>query len=282
MKTLSAAEDASTFRPRRSLGSVVAAIVRRDLVVTTSYRVPFVLDLLFGVLNLAIYFFISRTFQDFPSAQLHGAPSYFAFAAVGIAITMVIDAASTGLARRIREEQLTGTLEALLTQPITVSELSFGLAGFPFLFAMLRALFYLLVASVVLGVDFSQADWLGFVLVLVASGLAFAGLGVLSGAVMMVIKRGDVLVGIAVFGMGLASGAFFPVEVLPNWIQPIGEVVPTRFAFDGLRSAIFRGEGWRQDALILVLFGLVSLPLAVWTFEKALAYARRTGSVSQY
>jgi ABC-2 type transport system permease protein len=257
-------------------------MVRRDFFVTTSYRVPFVLDLVFGVLNLAIYFFISRTFQDFPSESLHGAPSYFAFAAVGIAITMVIDAASTGLARKIREEQLTGTLEALLTQPITVSELSFGLAGFPFVFAMLRALFYLLVAAVLLGVDFSEADWLGFVLVLMASGLAFAGLGVLSGAVMMVVKRGDVLVGVLVFGMGLASGAFFPVAVLPDWIQPVGEVVPTRFAFDGLRSAIFLGEGWGRDAVTLVLFGIVSLPLAVFAFDKALAYARRTGSVSQY
>jgi ABC-2 type transport system permease protein len=257
-------------------------MVRRDFFVTTSYRVPFVLDLLFGLLNLALYFFISRTFEDFPPETLHGAPSYFAFVTVGIAITMVIDAASTGLARKIREEQLTGTLEALLTQPITVAELSFGLAGFPFVFAMFRALFYLLIAAVGLGVDFSEADWIGFVLVLAASGVAFAGLGVFSGAVMMVIKRGDVIVGIAVFGMGLASGAFFPVQVLPGWLEPIGAVVPTRFAFDGLRSAIFRGEGWGTDAIILLVFGLVSLPIAVWTFARALSYARRTGSVSQY
>ena len=91
------------------------------------------MDLIVGVINLAVFFFISQTFDDVGSADLNGAPSYFAFAAIGIAITVVIDAASTTLAGRIRQEQLTGTLETLLVQPVTVSELAFGLAGFPVL-----------------------------------------------------------------------------------------------------------------------------------------------------
>ena len=277
-----AAETTSASRPRLGNASAVFAIVRRDFLVTKSYRIPFILDLVFGILNLAIYFFISRTFAEFPSAQLHGAPSYFAFAAVGIVIAMVIDAASAGLTQKIREEQLTGTLEALLTQPITPTQMAFGLAGFPFLFALLRAVFYLLVAGLWLGVDFTDASWLGFTLVLGTAGVAFAVLGVLSGALMLVVKRGDILVGVTVFGMGLISGAFFPREVLPGWIRPLGEVVPTRFAFDGLRSAIFRGQDWGQDAVVLALFGLIGLPLAVWAFAKALSYARRTGSLAQY
>ncbi len=99
---------------------------------------------------------------------------------------------------------------------------------------------------------------------------------------MMVIKRGDVLVGLAVFGMGFISGAFFPVQVLPDWIEPFSKFVPTRYAFDGLRSAIFRGGDWELDAVILVIFGLLTLPAAIFAFKKSLAHARRTGSVSQY
>jgi len=112
---------------------VIAALVRRDYLVQRSYRLAFVLDLFYGIANLLVFYFISQTFTDVTTADLSGAPSYFAFASIGIAITIVLQAASGGLAHRIREEQLTGTLEALTAQPITVPELSFGLAAFRWL-----------------------------------------------------------------------------------------------------------------------------------------------------
>jgi ABC-2 type transport system permease protein len=263
---------------------VILAIVRRDFLVTRSYRLPFVLDLVFGVLNLAVFYFISQTFEEAGATptELQGAPSYFAFAAVGIAITIVIDAATTSLASRIREEQLTGTLEALLVQPISPNEIAFGLAGFPFLFSMLRAVLYLVIAGVWLDVSLDQASWIGFVVVLVAIGATFSTLGILLGAIVLVIKRGQVLVGMLIFGMGLVGGAFFPIEVLPGWLEPIGRIVPTRFAFDGVRHAVFQGTGWERDAVALALFSVFGIPIALWIFRGALALGRRTGSLTQY
>lgn len=260
----------------------MAAVVRRDYHVARSYRLPFVLDLFYGVINLVVFFFISRTFADASPANLDGAPDYFAFAAVGIALTIVLGAASSGLAARIREEQLTGTLEALLAQPLTITEVALGLAGFPFLFAIVRAAFYILVGGALLGLDLSGTDWIGFATVLVVAGVSLSALGVLFGALVLVIKRGEVLAGMVTTGMGLVSGAFFPIAVLPGWLEPLGAVVPTRFAFDGLRAAIFRGEGWGGDALALLLFGALALPLAIFAFGQALGYARRAGSLGQY
>ena len=258
-------------------------MVRRDVAVTRSYRLAFVLDIFFGVLNLAMFFFISRTFngvQD--TVNLHGAPSYFAFASVGIAITIVIDAASTGLAQRIRGEQLAGTLEALLIQPVTVGEVAFGLAGFPFVFAMVRSFFYLVIAAIWFHVDLGHASFPGFILVLVTAGAAFTGLGILLGAVVLIVKRGDVLVGMVIFAMGLISGAFYPIRVLPDWLETIGRAMPTRFAFDGLRSAMFLGSGWWVDVGALVIYALIGIPLAIWVFQVALRHSQRTGSLGQY
>jgi ABC-2 type transport system permease protein len=275
-------EFASTSLPRLPRLAVIRAIVRRDFLVTRSYRLAFGLDLVIGILNLAVFYFISQTFDNVQSADLNGAPSYFAFAAVGIAITVVIDAASTALAGRIREEQLTGTLEALLVQPIMISEISFGLAGFPFLFAMLRAVFYLAMAGLWLHVDLSHTSPVGFALILVAAGAAFSVLGVLLGSLVLIIKRGQVVVGMLIFGMGLVSGAFFPTSVLPDWIEPLGKVVPTRFAFDGIRSAVFQGTGWVDDAIALTLMSIIGIPIAGWVFKQALAHGKRTGSLTQY
>lgn len=273
---------ASTSPPRLPRPSVVFGIIRRDFLVARSYRLPFIFDLVFGVVNLAVFFFISRTFEQVTRADLNGAPTYFAFAAIGIALTVVIDAASATLAGKIRNEQLTGTLEALLVQPITVREIAFGFAGFPFAFAMVRALFYLVVAGFWLGVDTSGSSWFGFVIVLLVAGGAFSALGILLGGLVLILKRGQTVISMVVYSMGFLSGAYFPVSVLPDWVEPVGRVLPTYFAFDGLRAAVFLGTDWYDDALALLGFSLVGVPLALWVFQKALSYSKRSGSLTEY
>jgi ABC-2 type transport system permease protein len=272
---------ASTWAVSPPRARIVSAIVRRDYAVTRSYRFALAFDLLLAVVDLCVYYYISKALPG-ATADLDGAPSYFAFVTVGLAVTVVIGSASAQLSQRVREEQLTGTLEALVTQPVKPSELAFGLGGLPFLLALVRAAIYLTVATALFGVSLADADWLGFVVVMLATGAALLGLGIALGAVVLVIKRGTVAVTLATFALGLLGGAFFPVSVLPDWLEPIAAVVPTRFAFDGLRAALFQGGGWEADAVALVAIAVVSLPIALWLFRRALNYCRRTGSLVQY
>jgi ABC-2 type transport system permease protein len=261
---------------------VVRAVVARDYRLARSYRVAFVLDIVLGVVNLAIFFFISRSLGDPSPASLGDAPSYFAFAAVGIAVTVVMEAASIGLATRLREEQLTGTLEALVAQPLTASELAFGVTAYPFLFATIRAGLYILAAALLLDLDVSEANWPAFVLMLVAIGIALTAIGVFMGALVLLVKRARALPGLVTLGLGLLGGAYFPISELPDWLQPIAEITPTRFAFDGLRSALFGGEGWPTDLLALAIFSATALPLGVWSLALALGISRRRGSLAQF
>jgi ABC-2 type transport system permease protein len=270
-----------TFRARRPPFRAIGALVRRDLAVARSYRLSFYLDIALGVVDLCIYYFISKTFPHAIS-NLGGAPSYFAFALVGVAMTIVINSASTQLALRVREEQLTGTLEALTVQPLSGTTLALGLIGLPFILAMLRVALYLLAAGTLLGVDFSKADWPGFILVLLMSAVALSGIGIALGGLVLVIKRGAVVASLVIFLMGLLGGAFFPVAVLPQWLRPLAYIVPTRFAFDGLRDALYRGGGWGGDVAALAIIAAVSVPAAMWLFGAALRYGRRSGTLVQY
>jgi ABC-2 type transport system permease protein len=272
----------STFAPRLPRLRAVVALVRRDFLIRASYRAMLVLDLVIGVLDVVIYYFISETFQGAATESLAPAPSYFAFALVGIAITTVVSATTSGIAMRIREEQLTGTLEALVTQPVTTLEMAVGMCGLPFFLATFRVALYLVLGGALLGVDFSAASWPGFVVVLTATGTAMSAIGIVTAASVVVVKRGYTVAAVLVFGMGLLGGAFFPISVLPAWLQPLGKVVPTRFAFDGLRDALYAGSGWETDAIVLIGFTVVTVPLAVWLFGRAMLYGRRSGSLSQY
>jgi ABC-2 type transport system permease protein len=117
---------------------------------------------------------------------------------------------------------------------------------------------------------------------LLVSALAFGSLGIILGGVILVVRRGEALVGLFTYALGILGGAFFPISAFPSWLEPIAKIVPTRFAFQGLRSAIFAGGGWETDALILLVMGLVTLPVANYLFARSVDYTRRAGTLTHY
>ena len=256
--------------------------MRRDYAITRSYRNTFLFELAIGAIEILVYFYISRTFTHVSTGNLNGAPSYFDFAVVGIIVTVVIGATCTELANRVRQEQLTGTLEALFLQPLTTMEVALGLVAIPFLFAMVRAVVYLTLATAILGLTVTHANWLGTGLTLIVTGAAMCGIGIAAGAFVLVVRRGATFTALLLFAMGFVSGAVFPASLLPGWVQPIGEIVPTRFAYDGLRSTLFTGSNWGGDALALALFAAIGVPVAICLFAGALAWSKRRASLAQY
>ena len=179
--------------PRRR---ILGAIVWRDYLTKRSYRLAFAMDVFNGALTLAIYFFISRFIVQPNLAELNDAPSYFAFATCGILVAGMITSGSVELVTRLREEQLGGTLETLAGNPVSTGELCLGLVGFPFSFAVARALVYFVVVSAVIGLDLRQASWIGLIVVLFVTAAVFAGIAIAAAAAVLVFKRADVFVGL--------------------------------------------------------------------------------------
>jgi ABC-2 type transport system permease protein len=279
----SLSRQAEASRPARgSRAGAIGALARRDWRVTRSYRTALVSDLLFGFLNLVTYYYISKTVKPGGGTNLDGAPSYFAFAAVGIALTVVLQASVLGLSRRLREEQLTGTLEALVAQPISTPELAAGVAGFPFIFAVTRAFLYLLLAALLLGLSFAHCNWAGLVISFMVAGVAFGGLGIALAAAVLVFKRAEAVGALGTFGLALVGGAFFARTVLPAWLRPVSDVLPTQFAFTAVRHSLFGGHGWLGPLLALAGVGAITIAVALALFEGALRYTVRRGTLNQY
>ena len=262
--------------------TVIGALVRRDARIATSYRLSFALELFFGVLDLVLYFFISRTFAGLGSTNLGAAPTYFAFAVVGIVIAAVLTATSSSVSYRIRDEQVTGTLEALAASPATSFEVCVGLVGFPFAFALARAGLYLALAATVMDLDVSRADWFGLGLIMLATGAAIAPIGILAGAAALTIKRGHVFSATAVILMTIVGGMVFPVAVLPDWLEWVSRLSPLRYAFDGARDAVFAGNGWGLEVLVLCAIALALWPIALALFSKSLGLARKRATLAEF
>ena len=127
---------------------------------------------------------------------------------------------------RLREEQLAGTLETLAGNPVSPGELCLGLVGFPFSFALVRALVYFVIVSVVIGIDLRQASWIGLIVVCSRRRLRLPGSRIAAAATVLVFKRADAFVGLVIGVLVVFSGSVFPISSLPDWLQPVAQHPP--------------------------------------------------------
>ena len=80
----------------------------------------------------------------------------------------------------------------------------------------------------------------------------------------------------------VVSGVYYPVDVLPQWMQAIATISPATYALDGIREAILEGQGltamWDEIWPLLVI-GVVSIPSGSGSsLEGERRYAKKHGS----
>jgi len=264
--------------PRRH---ALAAISQRELQIANTYRPYYALTLVLGLMNIVIYFMISATFASTRPSGIGDAPSFFAFAAVGLILSSILYLGINGLAQRVQEEQLTGSLEALMTEPVRAGELAIGIAGVSVAIAFCRAALFLVFAVLVLSLPLENANPLGAALIAVAVVPSYMAIGIGVGAIVLLIPRSSGVAGVGALGLALLSGAVFPVTVLPPFLEQISSVLPTFYAFDGMRAALFEGGDWGVPVLILLGSGAVLLPLSLAAFGASLRRLRVRGTIGE-
>lgn len=265
----------------------VRAFLLRDWRIGASYPLAMLLGTGGIFFSVLIWFFFSRMMSGFaiPALGRYGQGSdYFAFVIVGLALQNYLSVAMGGLTRSIREGQMLGTLEMLLVTPTSLPVVIFASSVGPFLATTLRIAVYFAFGALY-GLSFEVADPGALLLVLALSILAFSTFGIVSAAVILVVKRGDpfaVLVGIF---STLLSGIYYPVEVLPRFFQDVAWFVPVTHAAEALRLLLLAGKSLadvRAQVLWLALFSLGALPLALWAFSIGVRRARLHGTLGHF
>lgn len=274
--------------PTRSLAAaprLLLAFMQRDLVNEASYRFAFASSFISVFVRVLLFYYLSRFIGSAATPYLGGYEGdYFAFVVIGIALGSYFGIGLTGFARALREAQTTGTLEALLMTPAPVSLIIIGSALWSYAYTTLRVLAYLGL-GVLLGLDLSRANVPAALLILLLAIVAFAAIGILAAAVIMVIKRGDPITGLFANAANLVGGVFYPIDLLPGWLQWLANLLPLPYALRALRLALLNGADWAAlwpDIVALLLFCVLGLPLSLLVFGRAIAIARRDGSLTHY
>ncbi len=80
-----------------------------------------------------------------------------------------------------------------------------------------------------------------------------------------------------IFLVAPVSGVYYPISVLPEWLQVIAYALPAAYVFEGMRAVLLDGT-FRWDYLWnAVALNIVYLALGVFVFRSAIRYARNHG-----
>jgi ABC-2 type transport system permease protein len=211
--------------------------------------------------------------------------SYFSFALVGIAFFDYLGVALSTFDASLQEAQQNGTLENLLVTQTSLPVILAGSSLYPFALMSLRTAIYLGWGAVLFGFPLQGANWLGALLVLGASVLAFSGLGILSASYLLIFKRGNP-VNWAILGLSsVVGGMMYPISVLPKWLQYVAWLTPVTYSLEGMRAAIL-GHATIRELLPsiagLLLFAAILLPISFGIFSWALRRTKVTGTLTHF
>jgi ABC-2 type transport system permease protein len=117
------------------------------------------------------------------------------------------------------------------------------------------------------------------------ASVSFVGIGMVTAVLPLVSPEKGAQLGFIAQGLLLVvSGVYYPVEVMPGWMQALATISPATYALDGIRAAVLDGAGvhdvW-HDLWPLLLMGAVSIPLGLAVFRAGERYAKRHGKLKR-
>lgn len=263
----------------------VWALVRVSWLSAASYR----MNLLFALGGLAVAFvpvyFVADALQPVVAESIADeGGQYFGFLVIGLVAIGYVSTSLSSLPGRVQGAIGNGTLEALLTTPLSLPALVLGFTTYELMWMTARSA-VLIGAGWLLGMPVA---WQGLPLALVPLLLtvtAYLGLGMMATSLVLSWRTSGPFVAIVVAASSLLGGVYYSTSVIPSWLNDLSQLVPLTFGLRAMRRLVLEGPAigavW-VDVTVTGLFALVLMGLGALSLQAALRYGRRTGTLGQY
>ena len=193
----------------------------------------------------------------------------------------VLFRSNLGVSVTFMEEMWARNLSQLFASPLRPIELVVSLALMSLIRTVISMLPAMLLAMPLFGVSVFA---LGLPLAAFFVNLLIFGwaIGLIVSALVLRLGLGaESLAWVAVFALAPFSGVYYPVSILPDWLQPVAWSLPSAYVFEGMRSVLFEHR-FRADLLAQGLaVNLVYGALATLFFLHICQVARRCGLLVQ-
>lgn len=161
-----------------------------------------------------------------------------------------------------------GILRKLLTTPITRTEWIFSKMLFTMFLSFISTTMIILVGALVWNVNVNINPLM--IIVIIATSFLFSGMGMLIGRFVKEEESADMAGGAIAFPMMFLAGTFFPLDMMPDFLQSFARVLPLYYVNEGLRNAMIcmdMEEAVFNAGIVIifaVIFFLIGVLLTKW------------------
>ena len=158
-----------------------------------------------------------------------------------------------------------GVIRKLSTTPITRTDWILSNILYQFILAVLSTIVILLVSYAVFNVSLQINAWLPVFVVL--DVFAFVGLGMILTRVAKEAESAAAAANAIMFPMMFLSGTFFPVEMMPGFLQKFARILPLYYVNEGLRASMVFVDNMAalRYAAVIGVFAAVVFVLGIMT-----------------
>jgi ABC-2 type transport system permease protein len=263
------------------------AFVERGWFLTKRYWAWEIVWVTYNIVNALSVTFIAKTAElaapgSFSPSEVNYLILYLT---IGTAMWSYISAVFDSVTETVTIERWEGTIEYTFMAPVARLTHLLGACVFALVHGLALMVTQLFVISLFFHLDLSHANWLAAITITALGSVSLVGLGEIAAILpLLFTERGAQMAYIIRAIMLLVSGVYYPVTVLPGWLQAVAIISPVTYMLDGLRASIQHGHGvtalW-ADIWPLALAGAVLVPLGLVIFGWAERYAKRSGSLKR-
>lgn len=257
------------------------AVLRRDLHVYLSYRTRLVSQMLTSVFSLTLFYYISRLVH----VEGFATPNeYFGFVVVGIALVSVLYSCFA-IAEMVRQELIAGTFERLLLSPFGAIRGMVAMTLFPLLFSFVLAGTTLGLGALLFGLELHWSTVPLSVPAMSLALLSFLPFGLFFAALTVATKQGSVGTSWFIALVSIVGGLYFPISLLPEWVQTLANIQPFTPATELLRHLLVDSPLNTSTSVAiakLVGFAAVLMPASLLALHYAVRFGQRRGTIIEY
>ena len=182
-------------------------------------------------------------------------------------------------------EMMLGTLESILLTPTKIFTMIISYSIFGCFFGLLSIIIIMFVGVLLFGITVFATANVFTLMFFILSMIMMTGFGLIfSGLTIWLKNIGDtvpLLQNITMF----FCGVYFPITVLPSFLQPVARFVPFYYSIEGLRKSLIPSTPISEllfYVIVLLFLSTTFMILGIIVLHKGLSKAKKDGSLMFY
>jgi len=254
-------------------------VVERNLYLTKRYFLWDLAFLLWTIANTLTIVFISRGVGVSAAEQNELATKLLVGGVIWAFLGIIFEIVTETVAW----ERWEGTIEYTFMAPVSRPVHLIGMGIYAVIYGLVRAAAVFVAVVAFIGLHVPHANYGAAIALLAIASVSFIGVGMMTAVLPLISPEKGTQLGFVAQGLMLVvSGVYYPVSVLPGWMQWIAKISPATYALRGNRQQVLHGTGlaW-ADVWPLLVIGAFSIPIGLVVFRAGERYAKKRGKLKR-